>query len=111
MSMLESYLGNVTLWFYEDRTPPWIFFEECSDLFRDLYLSSQPNNYCFDKTVHRQLSKCKWRNTVTALRTLVNFSYMPKKQDHSAKVALVNNCSGKFHKCQMKQPFMKSFLS
>ena len=35
--MFESCSSNVTLLFYQNRTPPWIFSEEYSDYFRDLY--------------------------------------------------------------------------
>ena len=66
MSMLGSCFSNITLRFYQNRTPPWIFSEEYSDL----YLSREPNNYCFDRAVQGQLFKCNWRNTETALRTL-----------------------------------------
>ena len=69
--MFESCSSNVTLLFYQNRTPPWIFSEEYSDYFRDLYLSSEPNNYCFDTAAQGQLPKCKERYTLTALKTLI----------------------------------------
>ena len=58
-----SCFSNVNLWLYQNRTPPWIFFEECSYLFHDLYLLSEPrNNHCFERAAQGQLSKCKRRN-------------------------------------------------
>ena len=40
-------------------------------LFSDLYLFSEPNNYCFDRAAPGKLSKCNWRNTVIVLKILV----------------------------------------
>ena len=48
---------------------------------------------------------------MTALRTLVKCHKCLKKQNHLSKVVLVNNCSEKFDKHQMKELFMKSFFS
>ena len=66
-------------------TPPWIFFEEYSDFFRNFYLSSEPNNYCFDRAALAQLSKCNWRNTATALRTLVKSHKFLKETESFTK--------------------------
>ena len=64
--------SNDTLWLYKSRTLPWIFFDECSYFFRDLYLFSEPpKNHCFDKALQEQLSLCYRRNTLIALRTPV----------------------------------------
>ena len=63
-----SCFSNVNLWLYQNRTPPWIFFEECSYLFHDLYLLSEPrNNHCFERAAQGQLSKCKRRNNYNFL--------------------------------------------
>ena len=40
---------------------------------KDLNLFSEPNKYCFSRSVQGQLSKCNQRNTVTALTTLIKF--------------------------------------
>ena len=79
MSMLESCFSNVNLGFYQSNTLTWIFSEECSDFFWDLYLSSESNNYCFNRTAQRKLSKCNWRNTAIALATLVKSHKLPKE--------------------------------
>ena len=49
MSMLETCFSHVILWIYENKIPPWKYSEKCSNYFRDLYLFSEPNNYCFDR--------------------------------------------------------------
>ena len=66
-----SCFSNVSLWLYQNRTLPWIFFGECSYFFQDIYLFKPPNNHCFDKVLQGQLSLCNQRNIVIALRTLV----------------------------------------
>ena len=72
MPLSVSCFSNVTLWFYQNETVPWIFFKKCSYFFRDLYLFSElANNNCFDKSPQVQLSKCNRRNTVIALRAPV----------------------------------------
>ena len=72
MPISVSCFSNVTRWLYQNRNLTWVFFEECSSFFRDIYLFSEPpNNHCFNKASQGQLSLCNWRNTVTALRTLV----------------------------------------
>ena len=88
--MLESCFSNVTLCFYQKRTQPCMFSEECFDFFRGLYLFSEPNNYCFDRVRQRQLAKCNWRNTATALRTLVKSHKCLKETEPFAK-----SCSSK----------------
>ena len=70
MPISVSCFSNVTLWLYQNRTLAWIFFEECSYFFRDIYLFSKPpNNHCFDKVPQGLLSLCNRRNIVIALRT------------------------------------------
>ena len=49
MSMLETGFSNITLWIYENKTPPWKFFKKCFDYFQDLYLFSELNYYYFDR--------------------------------------------------------------
>ena len=90
MSVLETCFSNVTLWIYENKTPPWKFSEKCLDYFRDLYLFSEPDNYCFDRATPGQLSDCNWRNTVTVLKTLVKFHKCLKETE-----LLLKNCSSK----------------
>ena len=41
------------------------FSKYFSEPFRHLYLSREPNNYCFDRAALGQLSKCNWENAVT----------------------------------------------
>ena len=110
MPMLQSCFSNVTLWLYQNRTPPWIFPKECSDFFRDPYLFGEPNNY-FDTAAQRKLSKCNRRITVTVLRTLVKSPKRPKRNRHSPKVALLKDCPEKFHKPYRKELLMRTFLS
>ena len=70
MPISVSCSSNVTLWLYQNRTLPWIFFEECSYFFWNIYLFSEPpNNHCFDKAPQGQLSLCNRRDTVIPLRT------------------------------------------
>ena len=70
-SMSESCFSNITLWFHQNRTPPWIFSEACSDFPRDLYLYRGPKNTVLIGLHKGNCLKCNWRNIVTALRKLV----------------------------------------
>ena len=77
-------------------------------LFRDLYLSGEPNN-CFDRAAQGHQSKCNWRNTATVLKTLVKSHKCLKKQNHSPKTALVNNRSDKFSQTSHEGTFREAF--
>ena len=85
VSMLETCVSNATLWIYEDKAPSWKFSEKCSNYFQNLYLFSNPNNYCFDRAAPEQLSKCNWRNTVTLLKTLLKYHKCLKETELLSK--------------------------
>ena len=79
--MSVSCFSNVNLWLYQNRTLPWIFFEECSYFFHNLYLFSEPtNNHCFDTVAPGQLSKCNRRNTITTISTLIKGSSLKQNE-------------------------------
>ena len=80
MSMLETCFSNAALWIYEDKDPPWKIFVKCFDYFRDLYLFSESNDYCFDRAASGQVSKCNCRKTVSVLKTLVKFKCLKETE-------------------------------
>ena len=86
LPMSVSCFINVTLWLHQNRTPQWIFLEECSYFFGDLYLFCEPpNNHYFDRAAQGQLSKYNRRNTISALRTPVKSHKDLKEAESYAK--------------------------
>ena len=79
--MLVSYFSIVNMWLYQNRTSPWIFIEECSYFFHDLYLFSEPtNNHCLDRAAQGQLPKCNLRNTITTISSLIKGSWLKQNK-------------------------------
>ena len=74
------------------------FPRKCFDYFWHLYLFSDPNNRCFDRSLQGQLSKEFFRKH---FKNVINASM---KKNFPPKVALVKNYFQKFNKSHMTAP-------